>query len=81
MADSDTIFEEIDDIAIEQFDFPDDFYTELSASASGVWRNEEDVPGRTISITNVMKCRLLLGKYGLGSIEQGDISGTLDEFD
>ncbi|MDC0611364.1 hypothetical protein OAP63_11550 [Vibrio sp.] len=81
IAESDTIFEYVEDISIEHFDFDSGFYTELSASASGEHRREEGVPGRSMTISIKMECPVLVGKYGLGAIEQGDVSGSLDEFD
>lgn len=81
IAESDTIFEYVEDISIEHFDFDNGFYTELSASASGEHRREEGVPGRSMTISIKMECPVLVGKYGLGAIEQSDVSGSLDEFD
>ena len=81
IAESNTTFEEVDDINIEDFNFNNGFYAELSAYASGYHYREEGVPGRTMSISITMQCEVLVGKFGLGSIEQGKVSGTLDEFD
>jgi hypothetical protein len=81
IAESDTIFEYVEDISIEHFDFGNGFYTELSVSASGEHRREKGVPGRSMTVSIKMECPLLVGKYGLGAIEQGNISGSLDEFD
>lgn len=81
IAESDTTFEYIEDISIEHFDFDNGFYAELSANASGYHRKEEGVPGRSMTISITMQCEVLVGKYGLGSIEQGEIAGTLDEYD
>ncbi len=81
IAESNTTFEEVDDINIEDFNFNNGFYADLSAYASGYHYREEGVPGRTMSISITMQCEVLVGKFGLGSIEQGKVSGTLDEFD
>ncbi|MFG0770547.1 hypothetical protein ACF8PD_01705 [Vibrio plantisponsor] len=81
IAESDTIFEYVEDIAIEDFSFDNGFYVELTANASGEHRREEGVPGRSMTISIKMQCDVLVGKFGLGSIEVVEISGTLDEFD
>lgn len=81
IAESDTVFDNIEDISIEQFDFNNGFYAELSANASGSHRKEEGVPGRSMTVSIIMQCDVLVGKFGLGSIEQGKVSGTLDDYD
>lgn len=79
-ADSNTIFEDIEDISVEDFYFDNGFYTELSANASGHHYKEEGVPGRSMTVSITMQCDVLVGKFGLGSIEQGKVNGTLDEY-
>ncbi|WP_251847195.1 hypothetical protein [Enterobacter hormaechei] len=81
IAESDTVFDEIEDINIEQFEFDNGFYTELSAHASGSHYKEEGVSGRSMSVYIQMKSSVLIGKFGLGSIEEGDVSGTLDDYE
>lgn len=81
IAESDTIFDEIEDISIEQFEFDNGFYTDLSANASGSHYKEEGVSGRSMSVLVQMKSSVLVGKFGLGSIEEGDISGSLDDYE
>ncbi|MGJ3352090.1 hypothetical protein [Providencia sp. Je.9.19] len=84
MAESNTYFEDIDDIHIVDFDFDSDngFSVELSATASGTHYKEQDIGGRNMTISITMKCELLVGKYGLGSIEEDSVSGSLvDDWD
>lgn len=80
IADSDTIPEYIDDIHIQKVTFDDDFVTIIGASASGTHRRESDVGGRTISISIEMGCKLLVGRFGLGAIEEFNVDGSLDEY-
>lgn len=81
IAESDTIFEFVEDIKLEHFDFDNGFHAELSANASGHHYKEEGVDGRTMTISVIMQCEVLVGKFGLSSIEQGEVNGTLDEYD
>lgn len=81
IAESDTLFDNIEDISIEHFDFDNGFYAELSANASGHHRKEEGVPSRSMTVSVTMQCAVLVGKFGLGSIDQGEGNGTLDDYD
>ncbi|WP_438437821.1 hypothetical protein [Kluyvera sichuanensis] len=81
IAESDMSFDDVEDISIEHFYFNNGFYAELSANASGHHRKEEGVHGRSMTISIIMQCDVLVGKFGLGSIEQGDVNGTLDDYD
>lgn len=81
IADSNTVFDSVEDICLEQFDFNNGFYAELSANASGDHYKEEGVSGRTMSVSITMRCDVLVGKFGLGSIEIREVNGTLDDFD
>ncbi|HFS7070002.1 TPA: hypothetical protein ACH1NG_004304 [Enterobacter hormaechei] len=78
---SNTIFETVEDVNLESYNFNEGFQAELSAVASGEYRNEAGVPGRTMSVSITMQCDLLVGKFGLGDIEEGIINGTLDDFE
>lgn len=82
IAESSTYFENIDDIHIVDFDFDNGFSIGLSATASGKHYKDQDISGRTMTISIMMKCELLVGKYGLGSIEEDSVSGSLvDDWD
>ncbi|MFU0912374.1 hypothetical protein [Kluyvera intermedia] len=81
IAESDTLFDNVEDITLENFYFNDGFYAELSASANGHHYKEEDVPGRSMTVSIIMQCEVLVGKFGLSSIEQGEVNGTLDDYD
>ena len=78
---SNTIFETVEDVNLESYNFNEGFQAELSAVASGEYRNEAGVPGRTMSVSITMQCEVLVGKFGLGDIEEGIINGTLDDFE
>ena len=79
IAESNTIFETVEDVNLESFNFDNGFYAEISANASGDHYREEGVLGRSMSVSITMQCDVLAGRFGLGSIEQGEINGTLDE--
>ncbi|HBQ2427910.1 TPA: hypothetical protein L7M08_000471 [Klebsiella aerogenes] len=78
---SDTIFDSVEDITLENYRFDSGFYAELSANASGEHYKEAGVPGRDMRVSITMKCPVLIGRFGLGSVEQGEVNGTLDEFE
>ncbi|MEI9715945.1 hypothetical protein V5049_10930 [Moellerella wisconsensis] len=83
IAESNSIFEYINDISIVNFYFDsnNDFFVELSANASGTHYKEEDVSGRTMTIFISIKYEVLIGKYGLGSSETVNVNGYLDDYD
>lgn len=81
IADSNTTFENVEDINVEHFDFDNGFHAELSANASGHHYKEEGIPGRSMTVSIIMQSNVLVGKFGLGSIEQGEVNGTLDDDD
>lgn len=81
IAESDTIFDYVEDISLEQYNFDNGFSAELSAHASGDHYREEGVPGRSMSLSIIMQCNVVVGKFGLGSIVQGDVKGSLDEYE
>ncbi|HGF7224616.1 TPA: hypothetical protein AB5F36_003577, partial [Vibrio cholerae] len=57
------------------------FSSKIIASASGEHRRESGIPGRTMTISLEMKSNVIVGKYGLGAIEEGQVIGSLDDFD
>lgn len=81
IAESDTIFEYIDDIHVDSSTFDNGFSSKIIASASGEHRRESGIPGRTMTISLEMKSNVIVGKYGLGAIEEGQVIGSLDDFD
>jgi len=74
-------FDDVEDISIEHFYFDNGFYTELSANASGHHYKEEGVSDRSMTVSIILQCDVLVGKFGLGPIEQGEVNGTLDGYD
>ena len=77
MAESDTIFEEIQIDDAESINFDDGFSARISAIASGHHRKEHDVTGQDLSISVCVKSHVLVGKNALGPLELGDISASL----
>ena len=79
MADSNTIFEEIE-LEVKDYNFNEGFNVEFTGSASGHHRKEADVPGRTLDIWLKATCKPVLGKFGLGEIEDYKIGGDIRDF-
>ncbi|UPR56042.1 hypothetical protein ITG10_12970 [Vibrio sp. ED004] len=80
-AESDTIFGDIDDIHVDSSTFDEGFSAKVIVAASGEHRRESGIPGRTMTISVEMKCDVIVGKYGLGAVEEGQVVGSLDDFD
>ena len=80
IADSNTIFEEVE-LEVKDYNFNEDFNVEFTGSASGYHRQESDVPGRALDISLKATCRPILGKFGLGEIENYEIGGDISDFD
>jgi hypothetical protein len=79
MAESDTIYDDVQIEDIESFDFLEGIKIIFSGTASGSHRKESDVPGRDINFSMEVKNNLLIGTRALGEFEIGEISGGLDE--
>jgi len=80
IAESDTIFDNVEDITLESYYLDNRFNAEISANANGHHIKEEDVSGRSMTVSIIMQCEVLVGKFGLSSIEQGEVKGSLDEY-
>ena len=67
MAETDTIFEEVNELEVEDYNFDQDkgkFIVKLFGSASGPHRKESDVPGQGIDIKIRATCNAIIGKFG-----------------
>ena len=79
MVDANTIFEEVE-LEVKDYNFNEGFNVEFTGSASGHHRKEADVPGRTLDIWLKATCKPVLGKFGLGEIEDYKIGGDISDF-
>lgn len=73
MAETDTVFEEIE-LRIDNFNFDTSFEVTMSGYASGHHRKEIDIPGVDLDVQVVATCSPSVGKYGLSDY-QLEISG------
>ncbi|MGF1905122.1 hypothetical protein [Aliivibrio salmonicida] len=80
-AESSTTFEDFDDIHSNGADYDNGFVSEILVSASGSHYRDSDIPGRTMTISASVQANAIVGKFGLGSLELGEVTGTLDEFE
>lgn len=81
IAESDTIFDEIEFESVESVQFDSGVTAVIDASAWGSHRKHENVPGRSMSISLEIKSSLQVGKYALGAFEFVEVNGGLDDFD
>ena len=79
MAESDTIYDDVQIEDIDSFDFTGGIKIIFSGTASGSHRKDLDVPGRDINFSIEIKNYLLIGTRALGAFEIGEINGGLDE--
>lgn len=79
MVDSNTIFEEIE-LEVTDYNFDENFNVEFTGSASGHHRQDSHIPGRNLDIWLKATCRPILGKFGLGEIEDYEIGGSVSDF-
>jgi len=64
MAETDTIFEEIE-LSVDGFNFNNVFEVSMSGYASGHHRKEPDIGGQDLDVKVVAICTPILGKFGL----------------
>ena len=79
MAESDTVFDEIE-VDLESFDYNTNFEVTMVGYASGHHRKESDIPGRDLSVSIVATCKPFIGRYGFSDYEL-EISGSLRDYD
>jgi hypothetical protein len=68
MADTNTSFDHVDEIILDDFDYDNiesTFVVHLSGSASGQHYKEHDISGQGVDIFIEAKCLPIIGKYGL----------------
>ncbi|WP_430317760.1 hypothetical protein [Pseudomonas nitroreducens] len=80
IAESDTIYEEIEIHDLESIAFDEGFKVVFSGSASGSHRKENDVPGREMAVSVEIKNNLLLGTTALSEFEVGEVTGSLVDY-
>ena len=81
IADSDTIFDEIEFESVESVQFDSGIAAVIDVSAWGNHRKHENVPGRSMSISIEIKSSLLVGRFALGEFEFVEVNGGLDDFE
>lgn len=81
IAESNTIYDHVDDLQLKTFDFDDGFFAEITGSASGHHKAYLDMSGRTMDINIEIRSEALIGQFGLGPLESISFNGTLEEFD
>lgn len=81
IAESDTIFDEIEIGELESISFNDGLKVTFTGSASGSHRRDDDVPGRDIGFNIEIKSAVLLGTRALGNFEVGEVSASLIDYD
>jgi len=81
MAESDTIFEEIEIGDLDSIIFNNGLSITFTGSASGSHRKEHDISGRDIEFSIEIKSTVLVGKKALGKFESGEISASLVDYD
>ncbi|QFG31703.1 hypothetical protein F6476_22265 [Pseudomonas umsongensis] len=80
IAESDTIFEEVELESVESVEFDDGINAVIDASARGSHRKDAEIPGRSMSISIEVKSTVQVGKYALGAFEFVEVNGSLDDF-
>ncbi|MBX8516163.1 hypothetical protein K5D69_15830 [Pseudomonas cichorii] len=81
IAESDTIFDEVEIDDLEDITFENGLSVTFSGTASGTHRKEYDVSGRDIEFSIEIKSSLLVGTKGLGELELGEVSANLVDYD
>ncbi|MBV7570750.1 hypothetical protein [Pseudomonas sp. PDM27] len=81
IAESDTIFDEIEVGDLDSIIFNDGFNVTFTGSASGSHRRDDDIPGRDIGFNIGIKNTVLLGTKALGEFELGEVSASLTDYD
>lgn len=81
MAESDTFYEEVEINDLESIIFNEGLTAIFSGTASGSHRRDDDIPGRDIGFSIEIKGAVLIGTKGLGELEIGEITGSLNDYD
>ncbi|WP_439850052.1 hypothetical protein ACTACG_17940 [Pseudomonas syringae] len=81
IAESDTIYDEVEIGDLEDITFENGLSVTFSGSASGNHRREYDVSGRDIEFNIEIKSALMVGTTGLGEFKRGEVSAELADYD
>lgn len=81
IAESDTVFDEIEIDELESVVFDNGLSVSFTGSASGSHRKDEGVPGRDIGFSIELTNTVLLGKRALSKFEVGEVSAKLIDYD
>ncbi|WP_155956105.1 hypothetical protein [Pseudomonas sp. RL] len=80
ISESDTYFEEVEIDEMRIVGFDRGFFAKFDANASGVHRNDSEVPGRGITIELKVESRLKVGRRALGGFEFSEVQGHLNDY-
>lgn len=81
IAESDTIYDDIEISDLEDIKFDDGLAVTFSGSASGTHRKEFDIPGRDIEFSVEIKSAVVVGTRGLGNFERSEVLANLADYD
>lgn len=81
IAESDTIFDEVEIYDLEDITIENGLSVTFSGTASGNHRKEYDISGRDIQFSVEIKSALIVGTKGLGELERGEVSANLADYD
>ena len=80
IAQSDTIYDEVEIGDLEDIRFENGLSVTFSGSASGSHRREYDVSGRDIEFSVEIIGDLIIGTTGLGELKRGEVSAELADY-
>ncbi|WP_313450998.1 hypothetical protein [Pseudomonas rhodesiae] len=81
IAESDTIYDEIEINDMDEITFDNGLSVTFSGIASGTHRREHDISGRDIEFNIEMRSALIVGTKGLGEFERGEVSANLVDYE
>jgi hypothetical protein len=81
IAESDTIYDDIEISDLEDIKFDDGLSVTFSGSASGTHRKEFDIPGRDIEFSIEIKSPVVVGTRGMGNFERSEVLANLADYD
>ena len=80
IAESDSIFDEIEIGDLERIVFDNGLSVSFSGSASGSHRKDDELPGRDIGFSIEVASAVLVGTKALGEFEVGEVSARLIDY-
>lgn len=81
IAESDTIYDEIEINDMDEITFDNGLSVTFSGIASGTHRKEYDISGRDIEFNIEMRSGLIVGTKGLSEFERGEVSANLVDYE